>query len=74
MNAYERIQQGKKDAEKFVMDRVKSGEKEGRLWYIMGYARVRTYNACDRLLKAGKIKFSSTRMGYYRPKTKETGT
>lgn len=62
MNAYERIQQGKKEYEQFILKEIK---KRGvyRNWDC-GVPTLQSFNALDRLEQKGKVKYSKKLCGW----------
>ncbi len=61
MNANERIQTAKRDWERWVLQMIRKNE----VWEPMiGANRVAVYNAVDRLVARGKIRFDRRKHGY----------
>ena len=63
LNAYQKIQQGMKEHEKWIMKAIRKTTSEGKGWSFH-YATHATYNALDRLKAKDLIRYSKTKMGY----------
>lgn len=65
MNAYQRIRNGMLEMERYVFSQIRRSNKEGRRWHPrIGTSTVYIYNAIERLMEKGRIRYVRSRAKY----------